>query len=404
MEVTDNQKDFCYDRSFGVEIEFSNPEIDKGHHMAFFSIGNKQAIECKCLDFELKSLDGWEIKPDGSCLAEIVSKPLYTVRPIFELLDNDKLTSHMYPYDSGLHIHVDASGFSKAELKDIARVFIQNQEIILSFMEPWRHDSEYSGRINDSDIEDFLNPHSEQLDCDRYKHINLWAFNLHGTIEYRCASTTSDPIRIAALVDFFVKFTDWAATELPKNTIPPSKDGANWLLDSVGVEDCYRPYLAGWSELGMYRCGPCTSYRSLIADKVCIVEDNPNMFIVDDLGWWSIMLPGDDWWSIILPGEMHHWYDRIRNESITTKYLNSKQWRIIKTNYLQICKALLKDSIAMGRDIESESLAFAICELYKFQTIDENIDRIIRNSIKFLIYILCKHDKVFADSLYRLYD
>lgn len=205
--------------NFGVEIEFYTNE--------YMPTG---VIDDLLFETNIKE---WEIKTDSSCGRRKDESGLELVSPILSGEDGfnqikesvkfikgigGKINNHC-----GLHVHIGAEDLSTKRIYDIVKRYHENEHYIDSFMAMSRrknnnlyckstYDSfDYQFLSGEFDPDKFINVSDlVRHQGSRYCKVNLHAYRLHGTIEFRQHGSTLSSKRIIMWVRFlqeFVKYT-----------------------------------------------------------------------------------------------------------------------------------------------------------------------------------------------------
>ena len=110
----------------------------------------------------------------------------------------------------GLHVHVDASDLSGAQMKNILLRYAKYENEIEEFFPVSRKESEYSRSVTRYiDDQSFLwktEPRQIAVWCDHYDCLSLESYINHGTIEFRHHSGTLSAEKIEAWVLFIQNF------------------------------------------------------------------------------------------------------------------------------------------------------------------------------------------------------
>jgi len=192
---------------------------------------------------EIELQPGWKAVYDGSCGCEFVSPPLVDTTPIMKQIC--AIRSSKFPVkfnQTGLHIHVGAHDLNRSNLIEMAQFCRHFSRSIYSFVAPHRFKNEYCRPIQMSDdrLRRAYNIERSIDGCDRYRGCNITSYDKHGTIEFRYSEGHLDYNKICALVDLFIKITDYVANNKGDVRVKsPRKleQKRRFLLDLVGVRD-----------------------------------------------------------------------------------------------------------------------------------------------------------------------
>lgn len=180
------------------------------------------------------SASHWKTVPDGSVRNgfEVVSPILEGEAGLEQLrvtaaLDDAGATADR---SCGLHVHIDAHGFSTEECRNIIRRYAAFETGIDAFMPQSRrgNNNTYCRSIREqihSPAFQRANALSELAHAmpNRYLKINLQAYLRHGTIEFRQHSGSANATKICNWVRFLQAFIDESCRRAhPENTAAPS--------------------------------------------------------------------------------------------------------------------------------------------------------------------------------------
>ena len=229
-------------RTFGVEIELAGAIYTKHNE--------KPDVVCNMPSYrsgqpgycEVQLQPGWKAVYDGSCGSEFVSPPLVDTEAIRRQID--AIIASKYPIsfkDTGLHVHVGAHDLSRYNLLELAKFCRHFERSIYSFVHPSRIKNEFCRpmQLSNEMLGQRFNPNSRLSNSYRYVGCNITSYDKHGTVEYRYSESTMDYDKICALVDLFVKITDYVANNkgsIRKGKTPRKKEEKRrHLLRLVGV-------------------------------------------------------------------------------------------------------------------------------------------------------------------------
>ena len=222
-------------RTFGVEIEmngsfgriYGKPDWVEGGNR-----NNRKKIHLQ---------PGWKCVEDGSCGSEFVSPPLCDTLPIERQIGDILLSGFDVKFEkAGLHVHVGAHDLTRHNCLELAQFCRHYERAIYSFVHPKRMKDEYCRPfwMSNADMNSSYNPETKLTNGNRYRGCNITSYDKHGTIEYRYSESTIDYAKIKALVDLFVKITDYVANNkgnLRCKSPRKLKEKRIFLLDLVGV-------------------------------------------------------------------------------------------------------------------------------------------------------------------------
>lgn len=198
-----------FNRKFGIEIECMLPRNVTMTSLA--AAITAAGVDCYNAGYSHSRSNQWKIVSDGSLSGgngmELVSPPLFgataltQIEKVCRVLNEQGATVNR---SCGLHVHVDANNMSAPALRKLAAIYIENENIIDSFMPMSRRGSNntFCGtltRTNMSSLSVARNA-SEIANSiahgNRYVKLNFAAFLRHGTVEFRHHSGTVDADKI----------------------------------------------------------------------------------------------------------------------------------------------------------------------------------------------------------------
>lgn len=217
--------DYTFNRRFGVEIEAYNCTRERlARELADADI--EVAVE----GYNHTTRSHWKLVTDGSLEGnntfELVSpilvgeaglKELEKVCWVLELCDVKVNES------CGLHVHIDAAGFSMETWRNLALSYKHLETVIDSFMPVSRRNNRYciglkhvsDERIKSARTIDEL----KDMIGDRYHKVNLVAYSRHKTVEFRQHSGTTNFTKMRNWVLFLHKLVTFATRgEVPART------------------------------------------------------------------------------------------------------------------------------------------------------------------------------------------
>lgn len=217
--------DYTFNRRFGVEVEAYNCTRERlARELA--DAGIEVAVE----GYNHTTRSHWKLVTDGSLEGnntfELVSpilvgeaglKELEKVCWVLELCDVKVNES------CGLHVHIDAAGFSMETWRNLALSYKHLETVIDSFMPVSRRNNRYciglkhvsDERIKSARTIDEL----KDMIGDRYHKVNLVAYSRHKTVEFRQHSGTTNFTKMRNWILFLHKLVTFATRgEVPART------------------------------------------------------------------------------------------------------------------------------------------------------------------------------------------
>lgn len=209
---------YTFNRNFGIEIEAYNCSKQK-LAQELTAAGIKVKVE----DYNhIDSEERWKITSDGSLTGtqsfELVSpilhgeeglKDLEKVCWVLELCDVKVNNS------CGLHIHMDAAGFTLQTWKNLALSYKRLENVIDAFMPSSRRNNRFCqgfANITEKQIKSAgtINDLRRAFGNDRYRKVNLEAYARHRTVEFRQHSGTTNFTKMSAWIYFLAKLIIFA--------------------------------------------------------------------------------------------------------------------------------------------------------------------------------------------------
>jgi biotin operon repressor/nucleotide-binding universal stress UspA family protein len=206
---------FTSTRKFGVEIELVGLTMSQAA-AALMGAG----IEAYHEDTNHTTRAYWKVVYDGSVDGgcEVVSPVLSGVEGLEQVRNVARVlvaAGATVNRQCGLHVHVDAGDLSGQEIINAARRYEQNERKIDALMPRSRRDSNSSyctsmARIvpNLSRFTDTASPTSVCQGFGRYYKLNLAAYLVHGTLEFRQHAGTVNGEKIVNWIVFCVQFIE----------------------------------------------------------------------------------------------------------------------------------------------------------------------------------------------------
>jgi len=209
---------YTFNRNFGIEIEAYNCSKQK-LAQELTAAGIKVKVE----DYNhIDSEERWKITSDGSLTGtqsfELVSpilhgeeglKDLEKVCWVLELCDVKVNNS------CGLHIHMDAAGFTLQTWKNLALSYKRLEKVIDAFMPSSRRNNRFCqgfANITETQIKSAgtITDLRRAFGNDRYRKVNLEAYARHRTVEFRQHSGTTNFTKMSAWIYFLAKLIIFA--------------------------------------------------------------------------------------------------------------------------------------------------------------------------------------------------
>ena len=209
---------YTFNRNFGIEIEAYNCSKQK-LAQELTAAGIKVKVE----DYNhIDSQERWKITSDGSLTGnqsfELVSpilhgeeglKDLEKVCWVLELCDVKVNNS------CGLHIHMDAAGFTLQTWKNLALSYKRLEKVIDAFMPSSRRNNRFCqgfANITETQIKSAgtITDLRRAFGNDRYRKVNLEAYARHRTVEFRQHSGTTNFTKMSSWIYFCAKLITFA--------------------------------------------------------------------------------------------------------------------------------------------------------------------------------------------------
>lgn len=177
------RNDSLSDRTYGIEIECyhsSNSDIKQEVCSALSRVG----ISCQFLGYTHTVTTGWKIVTDSSIRGgyglEVVSPILSGEEGLEQIKKVTKVLSELgckVNRSTGLHVHHGARDLSQTEIKNVFKLYRENESLFDSLVAPSRRDSR-------NQYCQSLRNHTD-LPSTRYTKVNYQSFVKYGTIEVR---------------------------------------------------------------------------------------------------------------------------------------------------------------------------------------------------------------------------
>lgn len=199
-------------RTFGVEIEFTS--ADRGAVKR--ELRQRGIMEVSIGYYHHTAPEGyWKIESDSSCESELITPPLKGEAGLEKVKKAcEALNAAGAKVDSrcGLHVHHDAADLKHQEVKVITDFYLKYEEGLDKLVPESRRadNNHYCQTLRKENAENFFdkinntNSISQIRDLlkdnygrDRYNKLNLKAYRVHGTLEFRQHSGTTDYQKIS---------------------------------------------------------------------------------------------------------------------------------------------------------------------------------------------------------------
>lgn len=198
-----------YARKFGIEIECMLPGNVSRATLA--QAIDRAGVPCYDAGYSHQRTASWKIVSDGSLSGgngmELVSPPmqgeasLQAIATVCRVLNEKGATVNR---SCGLHVHVDGAGLTAPAMRKLAAIYIENENIIDSFMPMSRRGSAntYCGSLNRTNMAALAVARNASeishaiAHGNRYVKLNYTSFLRHGTVEFRHHSGTVDADKI----------------------------------------------------------------------------------------------------------------------------------------------------------------------------------------------------------------
>ena len=249
-------------RTFGVEIECILPHRSTTLASRLKSIG----LDCYVEEYNHRTRDWWKIVPDatistetGYKAMELVSPPLAGRDGFAQLQKACEVVNELgakVNRSCGFHVHHDARDFDLEAWKIIVKSYLKYEKTIDELMAPSRRGAgtqwvrSLTGHYAGYTLEDVWQRADSAYDTwdllcmfgTRYIKLNLEAFDMHGTVEYRQHGGTTDFAKMAAWVCLTQGFVNRAVSHKKVILAPTAKpfDSLMYTADAcTGVRKFY---------------------------------------------------------------------------------------------------------------------------------------------------------------------
>ncbi len=198
-----------FNRKFGIEIECMLPR-DTSRAMVAREI-TAAGVRCDDVGYSHARSSYWKIVSDGSLSGgngmELVSPPMQGEHALGDIAIVSQVLLRMganVNRSCGLHVHIDAAGMSAAAMRKLAAIYIENENILDSFMPASRRGSanHYCNSLARTNMQALAQSRNANeiaqaiAHGNRYVKLNYTAFLRHGTVEFRHHSGTVDADKI----------------------------------------------------------------------------------------------------------------------------------------------------------------------------------------------------------------
>ena len=261
--VTPEQTRIDKTRTFGIEIEFiAECEMDEVAQAI-----REAGVDCYEEHYNHHTRDYWKIVEDSSLHCDYGYEPMELVSPplcgreglrelekVCEVLDNLNCYTNI---SCGLHVHHDAVDYDM----DAWRIFIKNvlkYEDTMDAFHPYdRRGSNWAckGMADGASLPRLFTRVDNSEDVwqmsriwySRYLKVNLEAFDVHGTIEFRQHEGTINFVDIAAWVSLTQGFVARAATGKAMRMRDTTKPFESLMLTANACASVRRHYAARYN-------------------------------------------------------------------------------------------------------------------------------------------------------------
>ncbi len=221
--------------SFGVEFEML--------------VRNRQELESRLTQLGIQAFQTgydhqmttkWKIGADSSirtetgyAAVELVSPKLFGAHgfdAVRKILGAAGETGSKVNASCGFHVHVDAWNWDTALMLEIAKVWAKIEAPVLWYLvSPSRRNNNYCRRLETDDLVRL----AEDNLTDRYKSLNLCAFQRHKTIEFRLHNGTAEPQKAVPWIVFCLMLAHAVKKGLKSRDVEPTFDG---VMDAIGMD------------------------------------------------------------------------------------------------------------------------------------------------------------------------
>ena len=230
-----------FNRKFGIEMECMLPRTQTQTSVAAAIAA--AGVPCYNAGYSHSVSRSWKVVSDGSLSGgngmEIVSPPmegeasLQQIATVCRVLNELGATVNR---SCGLHVHVDANGLSIGALRKLAAIYIENENIIDSFMPMSRrgNNNTYCNSLSRTNMQSLAVARNASdiahaiSHGNRYVKLNYTAFLRHGTVEFRHHSGTVDADKVNKWLVTCLRLVACAVKEadLPVSTIANTQNAS----------------------------------------------------------------------------------------------------------------------------------------------------------------------------------
>jgi hypothetical protein len=349
-----------YQRRYGVEIELSRQLLcvnneDKRYGPAWNEVNDL----IQRLYSEAQITRGWRLKVDTSCGGEVVSPILKGPSGMSDVARickgiNEIAKRYGLPAsdaECGLHIHIDAQNIKPQQVSNLFALLHAAEPIIyamytarnLEYCAPISLNMKLASRARDwSDIRDiwyrpsnnvknpaqtytsqFINGNNsgEMYDGTRYHGFNIHCFWRQGTVEFRYAGGTTDPLQIYAYYLMCQAMMEKAMASKPNTSEDIKSMDFNTLVTHYKVNGRFRKMIRNFVK----DCSiPAPAVRMIMS---LIRKSNPHLLRKADSGKETINQNNNMSYSFNLDGEILDGSGR----PVTSRGLTSRRHKESKT-------------------------------------------------------------------------
>lgn len=255
-------------RTFGIEIECLLPHRSQTLATRLTAAG----IDCYVEGYNHRTRDYWKIVTDATISSmsgfrgvELVSPPLKGLDGLAQLSTACKVLNELgakINTSCGLHVHHDARDLDFEAWKILAKSYVKYEDTIDAIMAPSRRGNscQWARALAGSYAGQTMQDVWERIDAGydmysvrrvfgtRYVKLNLEAYEVHGTVEYRQHGGTTNFSKIAAWVCLTQGFLNRAAAH-KRITLQATDKPFDSLMYTAGAcPDVKRFYAARYTE------------------------------------------------------------------------------------------------------------------------------------------------------------
>jgi len=196
---------------FAVEIEVEFPDVKDSYNL----IEKNRLIRGWELDYDGSLNNGAEYRPKDRNHLYFNEDSFDQIKEIIGLIKAHK--GHIKP-SCGFHVHIDTKKFTRKEIINIAKAFYKHQDYIYQEFKVLKSREKENAKKLHKGMTEKLNTRKVTLisrgDCafkedvfmDRDYGLNLYALNLHNTIEFRFFNGTIQARKIKQYVKWCIEF------------------------------------------------------------------------------------------------------------------------------------------------------------------------------------------------------